>query len=316
MPTIAPPRLESFRSKTTWFALFIIGCSTLFLGPLRELFHLSLSSDTYSHILATPLISIWLIYLERETIFREATRTGKSAAYFLGIAAILRIFTWQFGKSISGEGSLALAIVGFLFLVWSGFSWVCGDCAFRAGVFPLLFLLLMIPLPVSAVDRIILWLQWGSGDVTSWIFHATRTPVIRHGLSFTLPSVTIEIAKECSGIRSAIALVISCLAAGYLLLRSPWTRVILTLATVPVLVLKNGLRIATLTLLAIHVDPGFLDGHLHQQGGFVFFAAGLTMLLPVLWCLQKLERKRSGSRPPDQRNTKFTGEDLPQRIAT
>jgi exosortase/archaeosortase family protein len=129
-----------------------------------------------------------------------------------------------------------------------------------------------------------------------------------------LPNVTIEIAKECSGIRSATALLITCLAAGYLLLRLPWTRAVLLFATIPVLILKNGIRITTLTLLAIHVDPGFLDGRLHHQGGVVFFAVGLLMLLPVLWWLQRVERNRFGQQPPGHGRVEVSREVAPERI--
>ena len=290
MQTAALLEPGSLRTRTVWLAIYSGASALLFFSPLLELFRLSLSSDTYSHILVVPFISIFLMYMERESVFLKAAGSGKLAACFVSIGILLYAFSRQFAGIIHADDSLALAILSFLFLVWGGFSWVFGSGAFRAGLFPLLFLLLVVPLPVSATDLVIVWLQWGSADVTSWIFHVTGTPVIRDGLFFTLPSVTIEIAKECSGIRSATALIVTCLAAGYLLLRRPWARGILLLAAVPVLILKNGIRIATLTLLAIHVDPGFLDGSLHHQGGVLFFAAGLAMLLPVLWWLQKMER--------------------------
>jgi len=60
---------------------------------------------------------------------------------------------------------------------------------------------------------------------------------------------------------------------------------------VPMLVIKNGIRIVTLTLLSIHVDPGFLHGKLHQRGGFAFFLLGLLILWPVLRWLQRAESK-------------------------
>jgi exosortase len=305
---------ESLGWKTAWLAICIAACAALFLNPLRELLRLSLASDTYSHIVIIPLISILLIYFERDAIFRKTGGTSRFAVAFSSIGVLLYVLHRQFGFSISADGSLALAILGFLFLVWSGFSWVFGSRVFRAGLFPLLFLLLMVPLPVTVIDRFVVWLQWGSAGVTSWIFHATGTPVVRNGLFFTLPGITIEIAKECSGIRSATALLITCLAAGYLLLRLPWTRAVLVLATIPVLILKNGIRITTLTLLALHVNPGFLDGRLHHQGGVVFFAVGLLMLLPILWWLQEFEGNRFGPQRPGPGRAKFSRERAPARI--
>ena len=290
-----PQRLadaQVLRWKAALLAVYVVSCATLFLNPLRELFRLSLSSDTYSHILLVPFISFFLIYTERESVFQKTGGTSRITAIFFPIGILLSAVIRLFGFLISPDASLALAILGLLFLVWSGFSWVYGTRAFQTGLFPLLFLLLMVPLPASVLDRFIVWLQWGSADVTSWIFHATGTPAVRDGLFFALPSVTIEIAKQCSGIRSATALLITCLAGSYLLLRMPWTRAVLLLAAVPVLILKNGIRITTLTLLAIHVNPGFLDGRLHHEGGVVFFAVGLLMLLPVFLWLQRIERTR------------------------
>ena len=104
-----------------------------------------------------------------------------------------------------------------------------------------------------------------------------------------MPGVTIEIAKECSGIRSSVALVITSLLAGHLFLRSSWKKAVLTLTTVPLLIVKNGIRIVTLSLLSIYVDPGFLTGGLHRDGGILFFFLALALLTPVLWLLQKSE---------------------------
>ena len=40
---------------------------------------------------------------------------------------------------------------------------------------------------------------------------------------------------------------------------------------------KNGVRVATLTLLANFFDPGFLYGRLHEAGEVVFFLIRLTL---------------------------------------
>jgi len=83
---------------------------------------------------------------------------------------------------------------------------------------------------------------------------------------------------------------ITSLVAGHLFLRSAWTKAVLTLATLPLLIVKNGIRIVTLSLLSVYVDPSFLTGRLHHQGGILFFLLALAILAPVLWLLQKSER--------------------------
>ena len=99
-----------------------------------------------------------------------------------------------------------------------------------------------------------------------------------------------------SGIRSTIALVMAALLAGQLLLRRPVHRLLVVIAVFPITVFKNGVRITTLSLLSVHVDPAFLAGRLHHDGGVVFFALALLMLLPFVLCLRRI-----GTRNPPPR---------------
>jgi len=135
-------------------------------------------------------------------------------------------------------------------------------------------------------------LQSGSAELSDALFKLAGVPFFRTDFLFALPGVTIEIAKECSGIRSSLALLITSLLAGYVCLQSAWTRMILILVTFPLLIVKNGIRIVTLSTLAIYADPSFLTGKLHSQGGFVFFLLALAILAPVLWLLQRAEANR------------------------
>jgi exosortase len=176
-------------------------------------------------------------------------------------------------------------------LVWAGGFLLCyGFGAFQAAAFPLLFLLLMVPLPDLMLDRVIRALQQGSTEIAYLMFQAVGTPVSRHGFLLSVPGVTIEVAKECSSIRSSLALFITCLLAAHLYLRTGWKMLLFVLLSLPVSVIKNGIRIATLTLLSIYVDPGFLSGKLHREGGFVFFFIALLILFPVFLWLERSDR--------------------------
>jgi exosortase len=280
------------RRNTFWFVAYTAACALVFLTPLRSLIHVALDSDTYSHILIVPFISIFLVWMERERLFQTLERNRSSAAVLFCVGAFLGAFGWRESSLFAGGDWLGLTVLGFLCLIWAGFLFFYGAPSFKAGLFPLLFLLLMVPVPGFLLDRFIVWLQVGSADVAEWVFQLSGTPVLRQGLFFSLPQVTIEVAKECSGIRSTQALLITCLLAGHLFLRTNWRRAVLLVAAVPVLVIKNGIRISTLTLLAVHVNPSFLTGRLHHDGGFVFFALGMLILLPLLWWLQRTEAAR------------------------
>jgi exosortase len=281
-----------FRRNTVWYAAYLVACALVFLAPLRDLIRVALSSDTYSHILLIPFVSIVLVWMERERLFQTLERSPSSAAVLFCVGALLGALAWTNTSLSTGGDGPSLAILGFVSLTWAGFLFFYGAAAFRAGIFPLLFLLLMVPAPGFLLDRFITWLQLGSASVAEWIFHLSGTPVLRQGMVFKLAQVTIEVAKECSGIRSTQALLITCLLAGHLFLRTKWRRAVLLTAAVPVLIIKNGVRISTLTLLAVRVNPSFLTGPLHHRGGFVFFTLAMLILLPLFWWLQKTEAAR------------------------
>src|SRR5438132_14174272 len=75
-------------------------------------------------------------------------------------------------------------------------------------------------------------------------------------------------------------------------LRSPWSKALVIAATVPLSIAKNALRIVALSMLGTRVDPGFLTGRLHHQGGIVFFTISLAVLVLLLWILRRIEERR------------------------
>jgi exosortase len=120
------------------------------------------------------------------------------------------------------------------------------------------------------------------------IFHLFGVPVIRQGFDFALPGVTIRVAEECSGIRSTLAMLITAVVAGHLWLRSFPRTLLLCLATIPISIVKNAVRIAVLSWLAIHVDAQFLLGSIHHEyGGILFFGFGLLQMAALLVLLQR-----------------------------
>jgi exosortase len=152
-----------------------------------------------------------------------------------------------------------------------------------------------IPIPSVVLNAVITVLQRGSAEMAFVILKLSGTPVLRESAYiFRLPDLVIEVAPECSGIRSGISLLISSLLAGHLFLRSTSKRAILVLVAVPILILKNALRIGTLAYLAVHVDQRILTSQLHREGGIPFFVLGLMLLYPVLALLIKSENKKTG----------------------
>jgi exosortase/archaeosortase family protein len=108
-----------------------------------------------------------------------------------------------------------------------------------------------------------------------------------------IPGLTLEVAPECSSIRSSLMLIVTTMVLAQVLLRSPWRKVLVITVAIPLSIAKNGLRIFTLGMLATRVDPSFLTGRLHRQGGIIFFSVALAAIIFFLWILRRGEDQNS-----------------------
>jgi exosortase len=255
---------------------------------MNNLLALILRDETHSHIPFVPVVSAFFIFTEWQTIFARPAHGWKiaGAIAFAGTTSLVlaRLNAWHWNPS----NQIFLLVFGIV-LVWAGaFGIFFGENAMRAAYFPLLFLLFAIPIPAPLLSEIIALLQRGSAEAVSVVFRIIGVPAVRQGFDFALPGVTIRVAEECSGIRSTLALVMTAVLAGHLWLRSFPRTLLLCIATVPIAIVKNALRIAALSWLAVYVNPRFLFGSIHHQyGGILFFGLGLLMMGLALVLLQR-----------------------------
>lgn len=271
--------------KHLLFSSLTLACTLFFLPTLIRLFKLSVSSEMYSHLLLIPFVTIYLVCLKRNEAFSSRHR---SIPWVLGLLAAAAVLLLVPGILTS---DLTLLIASYVFLLWVIFLFFYGSASFRAVLFPLFFLIFLVPVPGPVLAWIIGILVWGSDQVSVLLFSLTGIPFIHEDYIFRLPRLSIYIAPECSGIRSSTALLLTCALADYLILRLWWSRALLLLTVVPLAVFKNGLRIVTLSVLAIYVDPGFMGGALHRRGGFVFFGITLLIMGIIVVLLRKSENR-------------------------
>jgi len=270
---------------------WILASCLLFLRPLTAFVSYSLASENASHLILIPVISAWVVFLERDRIFKALRSDGPVGSLLLAAAAVVALAAFSMGSRLSAVNQLSVYIFALL-LVWvAGFAFFFGRRSLERARFPLVFLLLTIPIPDFILDKVIYLLQKGSAEITAVLFDWSGVPVLRDGFVFHLARVNIEVARECSGIRSSLALLILAILVAHFYLDTFWKQLVLVIAGLFVMILKNGVRIVTLTLLASYVNPGFLYGRLHHEGGVVFFVLALLLLAPLVWLLERSERK-------------------------
>jgi exosortase len=284
------------RTRIAGFAAIVVLVAALQADVLADLYALSRNDPSASHVVLIPLVSLALVFQRRKEIFTHVS-TAWPAGLVVGLAGIVLALLASSSSGLrSGQDGLTIRVLAVVTMWAGGFLLSFGTRAFRSARFAMGFLLLTAPLPTFVLDGMTQLLKRGSTEVVAWLFALTPMPFHREGFVFNLPTVSIEVADACSGIRSTLAMMLTALLAGHMWLESGWKKAVLVFATLPIAILKNGVRIVSLSLLATYVDPSFLVGRLHNDGGVVFFGLALVMLLPVLTILRRLDSPEPGTR--------------------
>jgi exosortase len=285
----APPVSPAVR--TGLFAVYSAGLMLAHLQVLRALVELSRGDSSASHLILVPFVSLALVVQARAGIFSSARFEWRRGLAVIGVGVAWTLTALWYPPL----GTLSSSVAAFVVLWIGGFLLSFGAEAFRAAAFPLFFLVFMVPIPAVLLDGAVRVLTIGSSEAVATLLTLTGTPYHREGFVFWLPNLAIEVADECSGIRSTIALALTGLLAGHMYLRRGWSKALLVAVILPVTILKNAIRIVTLSLLSIHMDAGFLTGRLHQDGGVVFFLLALGLLAPVLTVLRRSEDRAAAA---------------------
>ena len=279
--------------RNVGFLVFTCLIGAIFYMPLKDLFSLLLANELYSHIIVIPFVSGYSLYLRRQKIVLEIEYSFKAGIILWIIGALIYLLGSVEGAAFSQNDLFSIYMFSALVFWTGGFLAFYGVKAFKIALFPLLFLLFMIPVPDGVVDVFTSFLQSSSTEVVYGMLKILGLPFTRNGFIFSLPDLTIEVARQCSGIRSSLALFIVSVFTGQLFLRTNWKRMIFVLSVLPITILKNGIRIVTLVMLGNYVDTRVMEGDLHRKGGILFLVLALVFMSPIFWVLKRSEKKRT-----------------------
>jgi exosortase C (VPDSG-CTERM-specific) len=270
-----------------WCIYLVILCGAFAL-PLREFVTFARHSEVHSYVLLIPFVTVYLLYIRWRHLSRELS-TAWGYALLFALAGTGALSTSLYFTELGQNDYMTLIALSFVCFVIAGAFLFLGRKWAHSAMFPLFFLAFMIPLPEAVVDSLENASKEASAEVANWLFLISGTPALRVGTVFQLPGISIMVAKECSGIRSSLVLVITSLLAANMFLRTTWRRALLVGAVIPLGLLRNGFRILVISLLCVHIGPEMIDSPIHRRGGPVFFVASLIPLFVVLWWLRRGE---------------------------
>lgn len=263
----------------------------LYAGILQRLVVQWWTDPNFSHGFFVPAFSAFVVWLKRREL---AVLPVKPSWFGLAVAASALgvLVVGVLGSELFlSRSSLVLLLVGLVvhFLGWAHF---------RALLFPLAFLLLMIPIPAIVFNQIAFPLQLLASQLATSSLEFVGVPALRLGNVIQLPVMTLEVVEACSGIRSLVSLTTLAIIYGYLLERRWLRQCALTISAIPIAVVANALRVTGTGLLGEYWSPDKAEGFFHTFSGWLLFVVSLLMLF-TLHCVMKFADRwrRPFSRP-------------------
>jgi len=278
--------------------LFLVAA---FSVPLFKLALFALGSDLYSFILIVPFISGYLVWIEKNRFYPSGPRVHAGwpiTLVSLGSAFLVWAALLHFGSAKPAQADvLALCAYAFVSFLGGASCQYLGRKTLRVVVFPLVFLVFLAPFPATVEAGLESMLQHGSSWTAHRFFDLALMPVYREGTFFQLPGFSLQVAPECSGIRSTLALFLTSLVAGQLFLHSAWKRATLALIVIPIALLRNGFRVFVIGELCVRIGPHMINSWIHRHGGPVFFALSLIPFCLILYFLFRSDRPKESLCP-------------------
>src|SRR5688500_2558932 len=271
-------------------ALVLGGLALLYRDVIPELVRAWGTDDNYSHGYLIPPIAAYFAWERRRRFLAAPLRPSVFGLVAL-VGSIAVLAVGVLGVELFLTRVSLLGVLGSLVLFLFGWA------RLRVMLFPLTFLLLMIPLPAIIFNQIAFPLQLLASQFGEATIRAFDIPVLREGNVLQLANVTLEVAEACSGIRSLISLLTLGIVLSYFSDSRTWVRQAVTLSTIPVAVLTNAARVAGTGLAAHYYGPKAAEGFFHEFSGWLVFIAAFAMLLLVQRLVTLIAPNRQESRP-------------------
>lgn len=262
------------RRGLAWQTFGLLALLTVVYAPILASMveHWRIVPD-YSHgFLIVPLAMIFAY----EKKFHLAAASLRGSWWGAGLLALglLLLAIGQLGSLLAPlRAGYVIGVMGFVLLL-------LGWEVFMLLLFPLSFLLLMVPLPQSLVNVVAFPLQLIAAQWAVSILHMIGIPVLLEGNIIHLAGGDLFVAEACSGLRSLMALLtLGVVFAHFFRRESLLLQVILVASTIPIAIVVNSMRVALTGVLAHEYGQEAATGFIHEFQGLITFSVAFFLLL-------------------------------------
>jgi exosortase len=243
------------------------------------------TNENYSHGPLVPLVVAWLVWDRRDRLREVAVAPDGRGLALTALACVLHLVGVRADLfALQGWSLLPLAMgLVVTFLGWRHA---------RMLLFPVLYLGFMLTFPPIVMDRLSFELKGIALHAATWAATALGTEMRVSAMSIFVGGGELRVEDPCSGLRSLLALLATGTLFAYLQPGGGWRRCAVLLATVPIAVGSNILRLLALILAADARGVVWAAGAFHDAVGYALYAVALLALVG----LRGLLTPRGGAR--------------------
>jgi len=284
-PGVDTPYLYHFPPWTV--ALLAVLAVLVYLGFARAIDFMigQWHMDEFSQGYLIPLISVFLIWRRREALQRVEFKGAWS-----GVAVVLA------GLALDVVGRLSalytIQHIALLIVIAGVVLALAGWEALKLLGAPLGVLIFMVPLPNVLLNTLSAQLQLLSSAFGVWMMRLANVPVLLQGNVIDLGSYQLEVAEACSGLRYLLPLMTLAFLMACFFRVALWKRLVLFLSSMPLTLLMNSLRIASIGVMVDQWGSRMAQGLLHQVQGWMMFMLCTVILLLEVMLLSRLGRRQ------------------------
>jgi exosortase len=267
-------------SDKTKIAVLLLAWAAAFSPIIPGLVSDWFSHPDNSHAVLVPFIALFFVWKRADRV--RACQLGSSAWGGLVLAVGLLGYLLSYAGGLVFPARVAM-VVSLLGLVW----FACGGRLARTLLFPIGFLLFMIPVPYSLISLVSMPLQLIATKAAAAVIQSCSIPVYREGNMLYFVQTQLEVAEACSGIRSIMALTMLSLVFCSLTRSGWWRKGLLVAAAIPIAVFANLIRVSGTGILAHFFGDRVARGFLHEFSGLAVFAFGLVLMFGLFYLVNR-----------------------------
>jgi len=252
----------------------LLGWLVMYFPSYAWLYGTIWASDEQGHGPIILCVCAYLLFQKRHLLAAvDGNKNIGMGAPVLGVGCFLYILGRSQAIYILDVGSQLLVLAGLLLLVK-------GNQGLRIAMFPILFLIFMVPLPSTLVAAVTAPLKTAVSSAASSILYALGYPIARSGVTLSIGQYQLLVADACAGLNSmftleALGLLYMNIMGYKSLARNIW----LAIVVIPISFCANVTRVIILILVTYYLGDEAGQGFAHEFAGLVLFAVALFLIL-------------------------------------